>query len=264
MLPQTTNDMTKGDLDALQVAVKRLECTAFLMKLAGAVGAPIESLVQSLPEKARNVVQDATRRTLERCLDIAITSLRKQRRGIRPLDVLHKASCAASGALGGFFGVYALPLELPFSTAIMLRSIAEIAQSEGESLGDIDARLACISVLAFGARTKKDDDAELGYFAVRTTLATTLPKAADRALPTALARFLTVIAERFGITVSEKVVAEAVPIVGALGGGAVNLVFINHFQDMAHGHFTVRRLERTYGEQRVREEYDRVRGGLKS
>jgi hypothetical protein len=39
-----------------------------------------------------------------------------------------------------------------------------------------------------------------------------------------------------------------VPVVGAVGGGAINLVFINHFQQVAHGHFTVRRLEREYGE----------------
>jgi len=58
---------------------------------------------------------------------------------------------------------------------------------------------------------------------------------------------------------AEKVVAEALPIVGAVGGGAVNLVFINHFQDMAHGHFTVRRLERKYGEELVQREYERAR-----
>jgi hypothetical protein len=95
---------------------------------------------------------------------------------------------------------------------------------------------SCLSVLAFRARANKDDNADIGYFAVRAALAKALPRAADRALPPALARFIVVIAERFGITVSEKVVAEALPVVGAVGGGAVNLVFINHFQQMAHGH----------------------------
>ena len=94
-------------------------------------------------------------------------------------------------------------------------------------------------------------------------LAKALPRSADRTLPPALARFIAVIAERFGITVSEKVVAEAVPVVGAVGGGAINLVFINHFQQVAHGHFTVRRLEREYGEDVVREEYQREVGNLR-
>ena len=46
------------------------------------------------------------------------------------------------------------------------------------------------------------------------------------------------------------------PIVGAVGGGAINLVFIDHFQEVAHGHFTIRRLERNYGRDFVREEYE--------
>ena len=53
------------------------------------------------------------------------------------------------------------------------------------------------------------------------------------------------------------------PIVGAVGGGTINLVFINHFQEVAHGHFVVRRLERKYGPEIVREEYERLRNVLK-
>jgi hypothetical protein len=53
-----------------------------------------------------------------------------------------------------------------------------------------------------------------------------------------------------------------VPIVGAVGAGTINLVFINHFQDLAHGHFAIRRLERKYGQEFVREEYQRLRAGL--
>ena len=67
------------------------------------------------------------------------------------------------GPLGGFFGLYAVAVELPFSTAIMLRSVAEIARSEGEDLDDIEARLSCVGVVALAAKTKEDNDAELGY-----------------------------------------------------------------------------------------------------
>jgi len=38
----------------------------------------------------------------------------------------------------------------------------------------------------------------------------------------------------------------------------VNYAFIEHFQDMARGHFIVRRLERAYGEEDVRREYERL------
>jgi hypothetical protein len=73
-----------------------------------------------------------------------------------------------------------------------------------------------------------------------------------------LVRFVAQVASRFGVVVTQKVAAQAVPVVGALGGAAVNYAFIEHFQDVARGHFTVRRLERAYGEELVRTEYERL------
>ena len=57
---------------------------------------------------------------------------------------------------------------------------------------------------------------------------------------------------------TQKVAAQALPVIGALGGAAVNYAFMEHFQDVARGHFTVRRLERTYGKELVRREYERI------
>ncbi len=74
----------------------------------------------------------------------------------------------------------------------------------------------------------------------------------------AIARLIGEIAARFSVNVSQKVAAQAVPIVGAAGGALVNLVFIDHFQDVARGHFIVRRLERKYGATATREAYGMV------
>jgi hypothetical protein len=70
---------------------------------------------------------------------------------------------------------------------------------------------------------------------------------------------MAMIAGRFGIVVSQKLAAQAIPIIGAVGGAAVNLAFIDHFQDVARGHFTVRRLERIYGVEAVRSAYEQLR-----
>ena len=77
-----------------------------------------------------------------------------------------------------------------------------------------------------------------------------------------LVRFLAQIASRFGVVVTQKLAAQAVPVIGALGGAAVNYAFIEHFQDVARGHFIVRRLERSYGKDVVRAEYERLRADL--
>ena len=59
-----------------------------------------------------------------------------------------------------------------------------------------------------------------------------------------------------------KLAAQAVPVLGAVGGAAVNTAFMDHFQAIARGHFTVRRLERRYGKAVVREAYEAERSSL--
>ena len=173
--------------------------------------------------------------------------------------------------MGGTFGLAALPVELPFSTVIMLRSIADIARSEGEDLSDPEAALSCVEVFALGGRAGSADVSESGCFAVQGVLAKTVTDGAGSSPSAASSRkgrpsflkFVTQIAARFGLVVPQKVAAQALPVVGALGGAAVNYAFTEHFQDIARGHFTVRRLERLYGKDRVRMEYDLIASELR-
>src|SRR5262249_47093152 len=79
-----------------------------------------------------------------------------------------------------------------------------------------------------------------------------------------LVRFIAQIASRFGVVVTQKLAAQAVPVIGALGGAAVNYAFIDHFQEVARAHFVVRRLERRYGKDAVRAVYERVCGETKA
>jgi hypothetical protein len=55
--------------------------------------------------------------------------------------------------------------------------------------------------------------------------------------------------------VSQKLAAQAIPAVGAVGGATVNLIFMDHYQSMARAHFTVRRLEKMYGKEIVQTAY---------
>jgi hypothetical protein len=75
---------------------------------------------------------------------------------------------------------------------------------------------------------------------------------------TALLKFLQTVASRFSVQVSEQVAAKSIPAIGAVLGAMVNTVFIDHFQQMAHGHFTVRRLERQYGQQAVERAFQTI------
>jgi len=174
-----------------------------------------------------------------------------------------KLTVFASGAAGGAFGILAIPLELPFTTTVMLRSIADIARSEGEYLGNPASKLACLEVFALNGEMAGDDGSDTGYYFVRKTLAMAVTAAAEYIAERGIAeegapvlvRLTTQIAVRFGFTISAKGAATAIPIIGAAGGAMVNTVFNNHFQRMAHGHFTVRRLDRAYSPELVEKVY---------
>ena len=160
-----------------------------------------------------------------------------------------------------------IAIELPVSTTIMLRSIAQIAREEGEDLTQSEAALACVEVFALGGRAPGEAALEGSYFAIRSVLAKTVSESARFILQRGLAdetapvlvRLVVQIAARFGLVVSQKLAAQAIPVIGAFGGAAVNLAFTEHFQNIARGHFTVRRLERAYGAEAVRFDYERLR-----
>jgi hypothetical protein len=256
--------LSAEDLEALRSAVQTLENPSLAARLTNMVGKPIELIGYALPASASNVISSATARALDMALRVALLTMRRDSRG--PSQVLHKALATASGAAGGAFGLATLPIELPVSTVIMLRSIADIARSEGEDLSDPEAALSCVQVFALGGRSGSDDASESGYFAVRGLLSKSVTEAArfvaQRGVVTegapVMVRFLTQVAARFGVVVSQKVAAQTFPVIGALGGAAVNYAFLEHFQAVARGHFIIRRLERTYGKELVRSEYDRL------
>ncbi|NOZ61791.1 MAG: EcsC family protein [Calditrichaeota bacterium] len=257
------NKLTENDLLDLQFAKQLLENPGLAARLTDALAKPIERGFRLLPPNWLRIVNIATKNSLEKGLHFAVASLGKPRLAS---EFFHKIVVGTSGALGGAFGISGLAVELPVSTVIMLRSIADIARSEGEDLNQIESRLSCLEVFALGGKSTQDDAAETGYYAVRLTLSKLVTDAASFIAQTgtaqesapALVRLISAIASRFGTVVSEKVAAMAIPLVGAVGGATVNTLFIDHFQRMARGHFIVRRLERIYGQEVVQRAYENL------
>jgi hypothetical protein len=205
-------------------------------------------------------VAQAVELALRRALEVALATLRAGQRA--PANWTHRVAVGLTGATGGMLGVAGLAVELPITTAIMLRSIADQARAHGEDLDRPATRLECLTVFSLGGPSTDDDAAESAYFATRFALAGALREAsayaaAGAAVGTAppLVRLVAQIAARFGLAVEEKALAQLLPVIGALGGAAVNTVFMRHFQEMADAHFTVRELERSYGAEAVRAAY---------
>jgi hypothetical protein len=263
--------MAETDRITLRQAVKYLEHRSLAMRLSLLFGRQISMVGKFLPAHLSEVVDKTAERAIRMGLAVAMNSLNNEtgrdRRG------WHKTAAALSGAAGGAFGIASLPIELPISTLLMLRSIASIAKTEGEDLTETETALACLQVFALGSQEGDEQGqrtsaaAEGGYFAMRALLAQSVTEAArfvvergvvEESAPV-MVRFVSQIATRFGLVVSQKVAAQAVPVIGAAGGAAINYAFIDHFQVLARGHFIVRRLERIYGPDVVRAEYDAAR-----
>lgn len=263
--PMPSPQFSPLELQDLRRAKMLLENPKLPIRLANLLGTPIEKGFQLLPKGWSEAVQKATRSALMKALAIAVASLGRNPRRVGS-EKFHKLLVGASGGLGGAFGLPSLPIELPISTTFMLRSIADIARSEGHDLRTAPTKLACLEVFALGGPSKSDDAAESGYWAIRAALAKAISEAAayvaqrttvEQSAP-AVIRFVSAIASRFGVIVSEQMAAKAVPLVGAASGSIINIVFMDHFQDMARGHFIIKRLENRYGVTAVKEAYDQL------
>jgi len=257
--------MDPVDLQSLEGAVGALERPTWAMRIVNLIGMPIEVATKLLPGRASAIVSRATTVAVRKALVAAVSTMGKKHRGA-PSKWLHRAAVAGSGGVAGFFGLPGLAVELPISTVIMLRAIADIARSEGEDVGSVEGQLACVQVFALGGRGPADDASETAYYAVRVGLAKALADAAEHIAARGMAeegapvlvRLTARIAARFNVVVSEKVAAQAVPVVGAASGAAINLLFVTSFQKTASGHFVVRRLERKYGLDVVKSAYETI------
>jgi len=253
---------------ALARAVLVLERPSFAIRIADLAGQPVARVFGMLPRIANRQLVRLLETAILRCLAVAIDSLDETpaaHPSASPSRWVPRVITGVTGGIAGLFGAVALPIELPLTTMMMLRAIADIARHHGEDLASPEAALACLEVFALADR-RSDRRADVSYYATRTMLAKLTAEvtavlvqrgAIDSASPLA-ARLCGEVAARFGLAVSERAAASALPIVGALGGASVNIMFMNHFQQIAEGHFMIRQLERRYGDDRVRGLYEAI------
>lgn len=270
-----------ADAADLKRAVALLESPSITARMAALAGAPIEFGMSKLPKFAHERIHKIVHAAMHKAASVALRTV-KEAPSKSASTKTHKLAAAVSGAAGGLFGMAGLAVELPVTTVIMMRSVADIARSEGFSLSEPWVQAACVEVFAFGGNSKRDDAAESGYYASRGVLSE-LTKNATRELvhlaghrgahevtqayakkqaATWMAKLIDSVATRFGVVITEKTAAQIVPVIGAATAATMNVLFTNHYQDMARGHFIVKRLELTYGAEAVERAYRQVRAGV--
>jgi hypothetical protein len=260
----TTTGLSESELAELRWAYRHLEHPSLAGRLSSVLALPIEEGIALLPKDWQKRLNKAAERSICRSLTLAAGTLTPAASKAARLYT-HKFLAMGVGAVGGFFGPLALLAELPLATVLMLRAIGAIAHQEGEDLSLPGTKLACVQVFALGGRTRDDDAADLGYYGLRVTLGLYFERdilefAADATgphIPVAI-QMVRAVAARFGVVISDKAAAQMVPIAGAASGAMLNLIFMNHYQSVARGHFIVRRLERKHGLEAVKNAYETI------
>ncbi len=270
--------ISDSDLALIKQAKESMQHSSFLIQSLDKVGDFVEAGIRYIPKRTQKWLQEVVNKILFSTLKANLLTLKKGKIFKEPSNKTYKTLVTSSGVASGIFGsttgigTIIFTSEMALSTKFMMRSIMDIARSHGEDLYDINTQLACMQVFAFGNSSKDDDGLEASYYTTRIAMNSAVKEATrfiaqngikdlSRVLVSSsnpLLKLLGTIAGRFTIQVSEKFIAQAIPIVGAAGGGTLNYTFISHFQKIAEAHFTIRQLERKYGNEMVMMAYEEI------
>ena len=154
--------LEERELLDLEKAVKLLEQATITEKMTQMVGKPIDYLMSKLPKGEEAQIYSLVDKALHKAADAALWSLNNEPNREASTKT-NKFFAAVSGAVGGTFGFSALAIELPLSTTIMLRSVADIARSEGFDLDKVETKQACLEVFALGGPSENDNAVDTAY-----------------------------------------------------------------------------------------------------
>lgn len=258
----TLND---ADLSDIKKAKQLLEKGGVAVSMGNWCGHATEKISERLPLAWRRTLSFLTILAIEKSWEFSIGMMSDPD---KPADdeLNHKIYATISGAIGGV-AIPTLLAELPVTTVIMFRSVADMAREEGENFQDMETRIACLEVFALGGGYSDQEGASgSSYYKTREFLERPIIEsskyiaqkgAVGLGVPF-LGQLIAKIAARYQTLVAARIAASVVPIAGAICGAAVNIVFIDHFQKKARGHFIMRRLEKKYGLEKVKLSYNQA------
>ncbi|QBX33797.1 protein EcsC [Paracoccus liaowanqingii] len=229
------------ELDRL--AARQLASRGALMRGVEAVGRLTEGAATTLlgmsPIQLEKVLESAFRQLYD-------LSGRSDGIGIvrqAPL-IANRAAAVASGAAGGWFGLAGIVPDLVASTTVIFNSIQKVARQHGFDTTDPMVRLECLAVFQFG------EPGEAGNAAAKSFLANRL-LTNGQTVSALISRFAT----QFATRLTTKLGAQAVPVIGAVTGAAINYAFVDYYEGVAQIHFRLLRLAQDHPDLDIDAEY---------
>lgn len=198
------------------------------MQVLHIVGGGAEKAIDKVPERYRARIDRLTRTGLEQAVGLASVSRRVVRDRGEGFD---RVMATASGAAGGLFGIVGAMVELPATVAMLMRAMLGVAAEHGLDADSDLVRRECLRIFAVAGPMADDDATDLGLLAARLSIT-------GQSLSALVAR----VAPRLAASLGPKLVAQSVPVLGAVAGGAINYAFASYYQQLARVHFGLMRL----------------------
>ena len=230
--------------DVAALAQRQRRANGLLMKVVNFAGGQVEDGLKMLPKAVRGQIESAVKSALLRSYELAS---RSRRLALGQSDRAHRIIGTVSGALGGIGGVPTALAELPVATTLIFRAVQGVAAQYGEDPLSAETRIECLRVFGAGGPGDADDGIDTGFIGARISL--TGP---------AIGKIIAKVAPRFGAVLSQKLMTQAIPIIGAAAGAGTNYAFVDYYIEMAHVHFGLRKVARVHGDAAVADVFHRA------
>jgi hypothetical protein len=211
------------------------------MKTANQLALMAGGALDSLPRDVKKFIDEGTASALLQVYNAAGTV--RQSNYLPELGSWsHKLAATLSGAVGGFGGLSTAAFEIPVTIGTIFALTQKIAQSYGFDPTDEKIRQECIRVFDSGGPLKDDDAVEFSFLGSKVAVTGT-------AVHSLIAR----VAPNLALVLTQKLGAQAVPVLGSITGAALNHTFISYYEEMAHVRFGLLKLATDFGPDRVRD-----------
>lgn len=204
-----------------------------VMAVMNRLGGTIERQLSFLPDGLRREAERGVAAALSAAFALGGSVPDLGRRG-------GMAAAVLAGAAGGAGGLATAVAELPLTVAVLLKAIREEAMAAGFDPAEPAVQAACIEVFAAGAPLAGDEGVNTSFVSARLTV--TGP---------ALQKIISTVAPRLVAALGPKLAAQAVPVLGALGGAALNAAYLSYYRELARIRFQLMRMTVQYGAEAV-------------
>jgi hypothetical protein len=208
-----------------------------VMRLVNRMGGTLESQLGALPAGIRLQIERITAQALAASYGLA---------GRAP-DLGERApmfAAIAAGAAGGAGGLATAVAELPVTVTLFLNAIRAVATEHGLDPDDDRVRAECLQVFGAGSPLASDDGVNTSFVTSRLALT-----------GSAVTNLINAIAPKLAAVLGQKLAAQAVPVIGAVSGAALNATFLTYYREIARVRFALLKLADEHGPDLVLEEF---------